>query len=832
MTTFFICLYNFFRRRRAALYLLLLLSFGLFIFFGLKLSYQEDLSKLLPSTDDTKAEGLVFSELRVKDKIVVQFFSRSGDTDAGLLLQASSMFADSLLSYDEPEGDVGDIMYKMEDEIKQRVLSYALENIPLLLEPGLYGVIDSLTSKENIYRQMAENTEKISSPEGILFYRIMRYDPLNLRAVLFSGGGGGEGGGLEHILGGNYLLYGNHLFTPDTTVALVFVSPDFISFDSRAGARLVGKIERAIGQIESLYPDVEILFHGPPVQSVFNARQIKSDLALTMGLSLLFACLLIMICFRNTSTIPMLLLPVGYGAFFALACMSFLQDTISLMALGIGAIILGVALSYCLHVITHFKYLTDPVSVLRDQVKPVILGCLTTIGAFTGLMLTQSALLRDFGLFASLAMAGTTVACLVFLPHLFSGLRNRRFEKAFHLLEKINSYPFDRQTWLLLLTGILFIASLFAGSGVQFDANLRNIGYYEPAVVRSMELYAEKTSKGLTVAHYAATSEHLDSALTGNREVGRICDSLLAAGKIRACSRSSTVLLPHAEQERRIKAWRDYWNEHRVTELRRNLIAAGEANRFKPAMFDPFFELITKDPAPSSLYESDVLPEGLMANMVEYSRGMYLVYTSVELESERLKEVNDRFAAQRNVIVADPFYYTTRMVELMHDDFNTILAISSLFVLVVLIVAFRSLLLAVIAFLPMGMSWQIVLGVMAISGLRFNLINILVSSFIFGIGVDYSIFVMEGLLAGIRGWDGKLLMYHKTAVFLSSAVLIISVSSLLFAGHPALASIGVATLTGMTSTILVAYTLLPFLYRLLMKTGYAAVVRRRMTKKR
>ncbi|MDR2773617.1 MAG: MMPL family transporter [Tannerella sp.] len=835
MTIFFINLFRFFREHRTVLYLLLFLSFGLFTFSGLKLAYEEDISKLLPSTDGTKAEGLVFSELKVKDKIFVQLFSRSGSTDADMLLEAGDMFVDSLLAYDQAENDVGDVLHKIDDEVKRQVLSYALENIPLLLDTGIYTKIDTLRGKENIYRQMKTNLEKLSSPEGAVFYRIMRYDPVNLRSILFAGGESGTSGeindggefDLAKMLGENYSLYGNHLFTSDTTAALVFVSPDFMSFDSKAGTRLVNKIERCIRQIEAVYPDVEVLFHGPPVMSVFNSRQIKRDLALTMGVSLLFACMLIVICFRNKSTLPMLLLPVVYGAFFALACMFWLQGIMSLMALGIGAVVLGVALSYCLHVITHYKYLTDPERVLHDQVKPVILGCLTTIGAFMGLMLTQSALLRDFGLFASLAMTGTTAACLLFLPHVFSAVRNRRFERAFDGLEKINSYPLDRQPWLLVLILTAFIAGLLLSPKVEFDANLRNIGYHEPSVTRSMEMYAGKMSGGLATCNYAATSEALDSALICNMELSRICDSLQAAGKIRRYTKSSIILLPEREQEKRISAWKNYWTEERVDELKRNVIAAGEANKFKPAMFEPFFEMLTKDYAPSSVYESSILPEGLMANMIEHSHGIYLVYTSVQLEQENAGVVNGILASQRNVIVADPFYYMTNMVELMHDDFTTILGISSIFVLLVLFVSFRSIPLALIAFLPMGMSWYIVLGVMAMLGLQFNLINIVISTFIFGIGVDYSIFVMEGLLADIKGGDAKLLTYHKTAIFLSAAVLIISISSLMFAEHPALSSIGMATLIGMTSTILITYSVQPFLFRLLMKTGYAGVLRRR-----
>lgn len=839
MTHFFIQLFHFFQRRKAALYLLLFLSFALFVYFGSKLAYEEDISKLLPSTDNTKAEGLVFSELKVKDKIFIQILSRNGETDAATLLDACDRFVDSLLVYDAEDGDVGDIMYKIDDEVKQNVMSYALENVPILLDPAYYKEIDSLITRENINRQMAENLEKISSPEGAVFYRIMRYDPINLRSMLLNMGGddaddsgdrtenGGGESGMAGMLGGNYTLYGNHLFTNDTTVALAFISPNFISFDSKAGTRLVNKVERSIKNLEAVYPDIEVLFHGPPVQSVFNSRQIKQDLALTMGISLLLACLLIVVAYRNKSTLPMLLLPVAYGAFFALACMFWLQGMMSLMALGIGAIVLGVALSYCLHVITHFKYLTDPVLVLRDQVRPIILGCVTTIGAFLGLMFTQSALLRDFGLFASFAMVGTAVACLFFLPHIFPLVRNRRSEKAFIVLEKINSYQLDRQKWLLVLILAVFVVSLFKQSEVTFDANLRNIGYYEPAVTRSMELYAEKTSKGLAISNYAATSENLDTAFVCNREISRVCDSLQAAGKIKSYTKSSTILLPEAEQKKRIAAWKNYWDEARVAELKHNVIAAGEANKFRPAMFDPFFEMITKDYAPSSVYESSVLPEGLMANMIENSQGMYLVYTSVQLESENLREVNDILAAKQGVIVADPFYYTTNMVELMNEDFNTILGISSLFVMIVLLISLRSIPLALIAFLPMGMSWYVVLGVMAIFGLQFNLINIVISSFIFGIGVDYSIFVMEGLMVDIKGGNKKLLMYHKTAIFLSAIVLIISISSLMFAKHPALSSIGVATLIGMTATILITYTLQPFLFRLLMKTKYANVLKKR-----
>ena len=101
--------------------------------------------------------------------------------------------------------------------------------------------------------------------------------------------------------------------------------------------------------------------------------------------------------------------------------------------------------------------------------------------------------------------------------------------------------------------------------------------------------------------------------------------------------------------------------------------------------------------------------------------------------------------------------------------------------------------------------------------MEFNLISIIISTFIFGVGVDYSIFIMEGLLTQARTGNGDVLTWHKVAIFFSAAILVIVVSSLLFAVHPAIRSIGLSTLIGMASTIMISYSLQPFVFWQLMK---------------
>jgi predicted RND superfamily exporter protein len=119
---------------------------------------------------------------------------------------------------------------------------------------------------------------------------------------------------------------------------------------------------------------------------------------------------------------------------------------------------------------------------------------------------------------------------------------------------------------------------------------------------------------------------------------------------------------------------------------------------------------------------------------------------------------------------------------------------------------------ALLGFAPILLSWLVVLGAMVIFGVRFNLINIIISTFIFGIGVDYSIFVMSGLTS-----EDSQLAYHKTAIFFSAVILIVTVGSMLVAVHPAIRSVGFATLVGMISAVVLAYVLQPAAYRLFIK---------------
>ncbi|GHT22479.1 hypothetical protein FACS189430_04320 [Bacteroidia bacterium] len=791
----------------------MLVSAFVFVWLSLKIEFEEDITKLLPPIENEQGtQTLAFANLKVKDMVFIQFYDRDGTTDADTLSAICDAFVGNLLAKDSASHTINNVMSRIDEDLFQNAVGFLYENVPVFLDSTQYKQLDALLTAEAVEKQMAENYSLLVSAAGGEFQDIIVKDPIALRNIFLSAFGNGN------PLGGSYTFINQHIATSDSSVVIAFLAPNFQSFNSKQNLLLCSLIEDEIAHFQQQYPNVEILYHGAPVRGVYNSRRIKMDLLLTVSVSLALICIILLLCFKNKSTLLYLVAPVLYGIVFSMAAIYLIKGTMSLMAIGIGAIIMGVAFSYVLHVLTHHKYINEPVQLLKDQTVPVSLGALTTIGAFMSLMLTESDLLKDFGLFASLGLLGTTIFSLLFLPQIFNLKNNRKSERAFAWLEKINSFPFEKQKWLI---AVIVAASVvcFLKSNLQnsFDSNLQNIGYHDEMVVKSEKLLAEKTIgiDSLTTIYLAAVSEDLDSALISAKRLCVRLDEAVREGYISGYTQSFSLFIPASEQEKRIEQWNAYWTADKKADIRRKVTAAAVKNKFAPNAFEPFFDILDTEYEPVSLYAAGIVPEQLLSSMIEFTDNRYMVFVPVTMDFNRLLE-SGGFITQTNpdILVLDPMFYTTSMVNMIRDDFNIILGISSLFVLVVLLLAYRNITLSALSFLPMGLSWYIVLGMMAIFGIKFNLINIIISSFIFGIGVDYSIFIMDGLLARFRTRK-PLLVYHKTAIFFSAVILIIAVSSLLFAVHPAISSIGVATLIGMGATIVIAYSLQPFLFALL-----------------
>ncbi len=816
----FVPIYRFFRSHKALLYVLLALSTLVFVFFGTKLRYEEDVAKLLPRS--SVESELAFSDIGLKDKIFIQITSADAETplDTWTLSDYIDEFTDALEQRDSTGKYIRSILRSLDAETALGAMDYGFEHLPSLIDTGFYEAFAAALEPAALDAQMARNLELIESDMTGETTRLVCTDPFALRDIFLARlmPEGAMDGSV-----GDYTIENSHFFCPDRTVAMAFLSPSFQQTDSGTSTKFARILNQERKAFEAAHPDARIYFHGAPLGAVSNAGTIKQDLVWTVGISLLVILTILLLAFHRLRFIAHLLLPVVYGTFFALACVYWIKGYMSLMALGIGAIILGVALSYCLHVLIHYYYVEDVEQMLQEESTPVVLGCLTTIGAFLGLLFTESDLLRDFGLFATFALIGSTFYALVFLPHFLKKEDvNYKKYKGFHLIDRINGLPWDRNPWILGAMVALLAVGIVFSPKVGFDSDLRNLNYVDIPLDESQRLYSEKNESGHMNLYFAAYDNDFDKALEYDQLLGARLDSLQRTGLVKRYS-SIVSLLFQTEQEQtlRIDAWKKFWTPQRIEKARRDLSAAARRQKLDPGLFEPFFALVEADYLPGNLYEAGLIPDALLSSFIEkQDSGRWMIFSTVAFAPEDMDTVTDALVSGPQTVVLEPFYYCRDMVQIVHDDFQKTLLISSLFVLLVLLISFRNLWVSLVAFFPMFLSWYALQGFMALFGLEFNLINIVIATFVFGIGVDYSIFVMEGLLQEARTGEKTRLEYHKVAIFFSALILIIVVGSLVFARHPAISSTGRITLIGMVFTILMTYSLEPFVFRKLLKTKW------------
>jgi 1-acyl-sn-glycerol-3-phosphate acyltransferase len=101
-------------------------------------------------------------------------------------------------------------------------------------------------------------------------------------------------------------------------------------------------------------------------------------------------------------------------------------------------------------------------------------------------------------------------------------------------------------------------------------------------------------------------------------------------------------------------------------------------------------------------------------------------------------------------------------------------------------------------------------------GIQFNIVNIIISALIFGLGDDYSLFIMDGLLQEYKTGKKNLSSY-KSSIFLSAITTVAGLGVLIFAKHPALRSIALISIIGIVCVVVMAQILIPFLFNILIK---------------
>ena len=807
MTQFFIGLYDYFERHKILFYLSLISCVLLMGFFALQVRFEENITQFFPDTKDSQNTIKVFDNLKIKDKIIIML--SSADTchqvEPDSLIEAAGQLQQTLT---EKAGGtlIKGIFAQVDQSLIGGATDFVYEHLPLFLTDTDYQRFNSLLTEKGIQVIMQKNYTNLLSPAGIALRSYILRDPLGL---------GSEA--LKHLqdfqLEANYEIYDEHIFSKDGSTLLMFITPVFSTGSTGKNDELIKILEEELQHIQRESPTIRAEYFGGPSVGVYNARQIKKDTILTSSLALLIIIVFISLVFKRKRSIPLIITPVLFGGLFALFLIFFIKGSISAIAVGAGSAVMGIALSYSIHMLAHQNHVSTVQQLIKEIAYPLTVGSFTTIGAFLGLIFTSSDLLRDFGLFASLALVGTTLFCLIYLPHFLKGQADVKQGRVLRIIEKINAYSYEKNKWLVGGILLITIICLFTSQKVGFNNDMMSLNYEPQHLKQSEEKLMQLFDSDEKTVLFVSVGKDMNQATETYAITNQKLSTLKDQGLIKDYASASQFLISPQEQQLRLKRWKDYWTDEKQQQIREQLETAAAEYRFRPGSFEPFYQWLNQ---PFGEYhytaQEDDLSSKLLNEWQTSADSITMLISQIRISDQNKETVYQHFSKDQDVVIFDRSYFANKWVSAINDDFYLILYISSFLIFFALWFSYGRIELTLMSFLPMLVSWVIILGLMGILGIEFNIINIILSTFIFGIGDDFSIFIMDGLQNKYRTGQ-KVLNSHKTAIFFSAFTTVVGMGALVFAKHPALQSISLISILGMIAVVLVAYTIQPLIFR-------------------
>lgn len=819
MTRIVLAIYDSMRRYPLAGWLTFIVVSCCIVWLFLRLSYKEDITDFLPLDEKNQTALSVYQDISGANKIYAIVSSKDSlalspeELTAGVDAFVENVENNDSLHY------LSNIVKTVDIEKFLEVADMAYENVPYFITDEDYVRIDSLLSIPGyIDSKLEEDMQALLFPSSNLLVSNIARDPLDLfspvPARLNQGGMSIE-----------FDTYDGYILSPDGTRAIIILESASGAHESDNNGKLAEILHNSRQETEKENPNLDIHIIGGPVIAVSNANRIKNDSILAIVISGVLILALLIYVFRSIRNILLIVVSIGWGWLFAMAAIALYYDSISIIVIGITSVMLGIAVNYPLHLIDHIKDSSNPRSALAEIVSPLIVGNITTVGAFLCLVPLNSPALHDLGLFSSLLLIGTILFVLVFLPH---AVRIRKKAgsgyQAPYMLARITSVKPEESkviVWVVLILTLVFGAFSFK---TEFDSDIRHINYMTDSQKEDMAYFHSLTNQSndteeLYVVSFGDTWEE---AIENNELVDPVIDSLVADGKLVRRDHLSSFLVSQEQQKEKLIKWNEFKERYNTVlgeQLNREAVAKG----FSPNAFEPFQTIMDSHYDVKEFEEYDELIKTVFPGSMstDNNSGKNTIVQTLTVPTVNVDRARETIDSNREFggLAFDVKSMNGSIANSLSDDFNYIGFVCGGVVFFFLWLSLGRIELAIISFMPMAVSWIWILGIMGMLGIQFNIVNIILATFIFGQGDDYTIFITEGLSYELA-YRKKVLDSYKNSIVVSALIMFIGIGTLLFAQHPALRSLGQVTVVGMLSVVLMAYLFPPLIFKwLVWKNG-------------
>ena len=477
MEHFFITIYNYFTKNKIKAFGIILSLLLVLLFFASKISFQENITQLIPSNSESDITSKVLKQVNFADKITILMkMDKHGCVED--LTTCANQFINSAEADCKPY--ISKIQGKLDEKNIQETFDFVYQNLPLFLEKKDYEGIQNKINKDSIATIVENDYKSIISPTGIVSKDFILKDPIGLSFIALKK--------LRQLsVGDDFELENGFVLTKDKKKLLLFLTPKLPTNETDKNTLFVEKLEQIQANLNREFKTkVQVSYFGATPIAVANATQIKADVKHTSIFAALALILILAFFYRSALTPIIIFIPSVFGAVTALSILYFTKGTISAISLGISSILLGETTDYSIYVLTHLRKNKDVKLLYKDISKPLILCGTTTAVTFLCLYFVKSEALKDLGVFAALSVIATSVFSLFLIPLLYntntkvSGIKS-------NLIDKLGAYPYHKNKFLVGGVLLLLILCFFTYSKAGFNKDLSALNYIPKEIKKTQD---------------------------------------------------------------------------------------------------------------------------------------------------------------------------------------------------------------------------------------------------------------------------------------------------------------------------------------------------------
>ena len=767
-----------------------------------QLHFEEDITKVLPQNAKTTLTSKILKQLNFSDKISVVLTAK----DSTLLndMQEVAQALNDSLATTSFSRYIASVQGIIDEEDIDNTWQFVHAHLPLFLTDEDYHYLEQKLAADSVQAMVQSHYKTMLTPAGMVTQKYFRNDPFGLSFR-----------GLAQLkklnIDDNFTITDGYLTTTDRKHLLFFINPTYEGNDTEHNAAFVALLEQLQQQFNKEYSGkVKTYFFGAPFISVGNATQIKTDILTTVLISLSALYLLLVFFYRSVYIPFIAFIPSVFGVLTALSVLYVLKGSISAISISLGAVLLGVTIDYSLHILTHYKVSRDIGSLYRAVTVPILLSSITTAISFLCLLFVDSEIMRDLGVFAFVGIMVSALLSLVLVPHFYRS--NNAVAVRTTFLDKVAAYPLHHNRWIVASCLLLIVLSFFFFNKVRFNGDIAAINYINNSYKEAQQQLEAITDSGYKSVYAAAYGNSFDEAAARNYELYQQLQQYKAQDSLKQFSSVGSVVLPLAEQQRRIDRWQSFWSAERKAQLRDNLVAYGRVLGFKEHTYEPFLEHL--EVVPSTLHtlaDYKALTAIPFEDFITEKDGFYTIANLIKVTDAQRSAFIRGVEAKGSAIAIDRKNLSETFLGKLKDDILLLVNYSSVAIFLILLLFFRRIELALLTLIPIAITGVVTSAIMSWAGIEFNVFSMIVCTLVLGHSVDFSIFMTCALQKDYTDGKNELPVY-KLSVVLASITTFLAIGTLIFAKHPALKSIAGVSVIGIFTALVITFVFYPTIF--------------------